>query len=55
MIVREVAAFAKSETVAGAVFVFAVCGRLAATASMVAVKTHILRVVKLVFVITICN
>ena len=53
MVVSEVAALAETKTVAGAVFVLTVSGRLAATACMIAVKTQILCVVDLVCVFTI--
>ena len=55
MVLSEVAALAKTKTVARAVFVLTVCGTLAAAARMVAVETHILRVINLVRVLTICN
>ena len=54
MVESEIAALAETKTVACAVFVLTVSGRLTATALMVAVKTHILCVVNLVCVFTIC-
>ena len=52
---REGAALAETETVTSAVFMLAVSGRLAATARMVAVKTHVFGVVNLVSVLAVSD
>ena len=54
MIMREVATLAEAETVADAVCVLTVSSGLAASASVIAVETHVLGVVNLVCVFAVC-
>ena len=55
MVVREIAAFAKAETVTSAIFMLTVSRWLAASARVITVETHVFGVVNLVCVFAISD